>query len=303
MNRDVESKKHAGLFPRLCRVGYAPKPWIAPVLSQSGMKAYLAVFRLRFALLLQYRMAAAAGVFTQFFFGLVRVMVMAAFFASSKTPQPLTLAQTITYSWLIQAFLGLLPWNGDAEIIEMIRTGNIAYELCRPVDLYAHWSCRMLSQRLVPTLMRSIPIFIVTGLLLPKPYAMSAPASAVAALAWLAAMLGAVVISVALSNFFTVTTIWTLSGYGITSFFWVVIMLFSGGLVPLQFFPDWMQPLLQWLPFSGVIDAPLRFYIGAYAPSELGSIMLRQTFWAIILIAFGRWLLGRALRRVVIQGG
>jgi ABC-2 type transport system permease protein len=55
------------------------------------VKAYLSILRLRFAVQLQYRAAAAASLFTNFFFGFVRIMVFMAFYASSTQSQPLSL--------------------------------------------------------------------------------------------------------------------------------------------------------------------------------------------------------------------
>ena len=100
------------------------------------MKAYRAILVSRFLTLLQYRAAAMAGVGTQLFFGLVRVMIYDGFYRSSSTPQPMTSEQVITYIWLGQAVLMLVMLDVDREIAAMIRTGNVAYEMTRPLDLY-----------------------------------------------------------------------------------------------------------------------------------------------------------------------
>jgi ABC-2 type transport system permease protein len=70
------------------------------------MRAYVSILKVRFSVQLQYRAAAAAGFFTQFFFGLVRVMVFIAFYASSARTQPMSLVQAVTYSWLVQVERG-----------------------------------------------------------------------------------------------------------------------------------------------------------------------------------------------------
>src|ERR1700712_4675621 len=94
---------------------------------------YLAILRARFALMLQYRAAAFAGFVTQCWWGVIKVMVLAAFYTGA-THQPISLAQAITYTWLGQAFLALLPWQADGEIAEAVESGNVAYERLRPVD-------------------------------------------------------------------------------------------------------------------------------------------------------------------------
>ena len=91
---------------------------------------YLSIVRARFALMLQYRAAAFAGFATQCWWGAIKVMVLAAFYAGA-TQQPINLAQAITYTWLGQGLLGLLPWQADAEISEAVETGNVAYERLR----------------------------------------------------------------------------------------------------------------------------------------------------------------------------
>jgi ABC-2 type transport system permease protein len=143
------------------------------------MRAYLAIFKLRFALQLQYRAAALAAFITNFFFGLVRVMVFQAFYASSTVIQPLTLEQAVTYTWLTQVTFRTMPWVYEVELINQIRSGNIAYELCRPVNLYFAWYSRLISQRLVPTLLTGVPVFVLAAIL-PGKFRLDLPLSGAA---------------------------------------------------------------------------------------------------------------------------
>ena len=41
-----------------------------------------------------------------------------------------------------------------------------------------------------------------------------------------------------------------------------VVIVFSGLIIPLPLFPDWLQPLLYWQPFRGLADVPYRIYGG-----------------------------------------
>jgi len=97
---------------------------------------YLAILRARFVLMLQYRAAAWAGVGTQFWFGAIRVLTLVAFYAGAGK-QPLNLPQVVTYIWLGQAFLAMLPWAPDAEIAAGVESGNVAVEVLphQPVQL------------------------------------------------------------------------------------------------------------------------------------------------------------------------
>ena len=109
------------------------------------MISYRAIVSARFRTLLQYRAAALAGLGTQLFWGLIRVMIMEAFYLSSNSSQPMGIEDVITYIWLGQAFLGLQPWNMDPDLKTFIRSGGVSYELLRPLDLYANWYSRAIA--------------------------------------------------------------------------------------------------------------------------------------------------------------
>jgi ABC-2 type transport system permease protein len=134
----------------------------------STLAPYRAIFGARFRMLLQYRAAALAGLWTQIVFGMVLIMIYEAFYASSSAEaRPLALSQVVTYVWVGQALFAMLPINVDSELRTLIRTGSIAYELCRPVDLYAWWYARACALRTAPALLRALPMFVFAMLLLP----------------------------------------------------------------------------------------------------------------------------------------
>jgi ABC-2 type transport system permease protein len=266
------------------------------------LKAYLSIVKLRFAVQLQYRAAATAAFFTNFFFGFIRVMVYHAFYASSTMILPLTLEQTVTYTWLTQVTYRMQPWNGDIEIIQLIRSGNVSYELCRPLNLYFIWYSRLISLRIVPALLIGIPLFII-AYFLPGGYGLALPGSIAGGAAWVASTLFALLLGCAISNLINVSAIWTIAGDGMQRIFPAAVLIFSGATVPLAFFPDWMQASLKLLPFSGLIDIPFRFYLGLIPVSGLVSFGLLQLGWTLVFILCGVGLLAAGMKRVVVQGG
>ena len=80
------------------------------------MRPYLAIVSARFRVLLQYRAAALAGVWTQVFFGFVLIMVYEGFYRSTDAPPPLPFPRLASYVWLGQALLATFPWNADPEL-------------------------------------------------------------------------------------------------------------------------------------------------------------------------------------------
>jgi ABC-2 type transport system permease protein len=266
---------------------------------RATLRAYASLIGARFRMLLQYRAAAVAGVGTQLFFGLIFVMVYEAFYRSSKAPQPMTYGEVCTYLWLGQGMLAMLPWNVDPELRSMIRTGGVAYELLRPLDLYWLWYARALAWRTAPTLLRAVPLFTVALLFL----GMQPPASPASFAAWVVATCGALVLGCAISVLMGISLLWTVSGDGVAQFVPALVVVLSGMNVPLPLFPAWARPILDFLPFRGLVDTPFRLYMGHIPPQQLPLLVLHQLAWTAVLILLGRWVLARGLRRLVIQGG
>jgi ABC-2 type transport system permease protein len=263
------------------------------------MNGCLAIMKMRLKALLQYKAAAFAGVCTQLFWGLINVIILKAFYAERQGYEPINFSQAAAYIWIGQALLSLLPWSIDKELQSQIKDGNIAYELVRPLYLYYHWFARCLALKIGPTLLRSFPIFILVGFTGQLPL----PSTWESTLAFSTSLLGAIFLSTAITVFVICTLFWTYSGEGILRLMPVLAMLFSGIIVPLPLFPDWMQGFINIQPFRGVMDIPCRFYIGMLPAEHIIYYLSFQIAWALVFIGFSQWLMKRAMSQFVIQGG
>lgn len=266
------------------------------------MRAYWTLFAARARTLFQYRVAALAGIVTQWVFGFIMISVLAAFYANASASEPMTLAQTVTYTWLGQAMLGILPWNTDREVVDGVRSGTVAYDLARPLDLYSHWYVRALAFRTVPTLLKSIPMLLIATFLMPSAYAMQWPAMP-ALFAWLAALMGALLLSCSITLLMQASLFWTVSGDGVVRILPHFVTLLSGMIIPLPLMPDWAQTFLRLQPFAGVSGAPSLLFCGVLPPSAVWETLLLQLVWTAVFVVYGRWLVGRGLAKLTIAGG
>ena len=242
------------------------------------IRTYFSFFRMRFLALLQYRAAAAAGAMTNWAFGMMRVMVMCAFYASANRGQPLSLEQSITYIWLGQMLLGILPWNLDKDISNSVITGQVAYELTRPIDIYSMWFMRTLAYRMLLPTAASLGAFAI-------------------------ALAGAVILSVSITSLAHAYVLLIQRVDGLTRMTNALSELLSGMIIPLALMPDFMAFFLRWQPFAGVIDLPAQLYCGSMAPGQVWSVLAMQLIWAAVFIAAGKALTNYGLRRTVLAGG
>ncbi len=267
------------------------------------MKKYLSFFRLRFVTGLQYRAAALGGVVTQFAWGILKILVYSAFFASNSGELPMTLEQTASYIWLQQSFLAFFAaWYVDNDIFDTIVNGDVAYELCRPVDIYNMWFTKNIANRMSRALLRSIPILCLV-IFIPAPYGILAPHSAESFLLFAVSMLLGLMVMTAFTSLIYVITFYTISPAGVRILFVSVVEFFTGGIIPLPFFPDSVRGFFELLPFGSMQDTPLRIYSGNMAGSEIIVRMALQAGWIVALVVLGKLLCRHALKRVSLQGG
>ena len=229
-------------------------------------------------------------------------MVYEAFYASAAGPMPMTLREVTTYTWLGQAMLGLMPWYIDPEDPGAHpHRGSRVRAVAGPPTSTPCGSSAQSPCRAAPTLLRSLPIFIVAGLFL----GLEPPPSAAAALAWAAATFCALLLSGAITNLMAITLMWTVSGEG----------------DPLHHAGD-RQLLLRavpaaaadaglgWngspalLPFRGLIDIPFRLYLRDGFPCRSACrCSCTSSRGSAVLVLAGRRALARGTRRLVLQGG
>lgn len=263
------------------------------------MKAYLSVFRMRWKMELQYRGAVIGGIVCQMFFGLILVSLYRALYAGK--PQALPIEAVASYVWLQQAFFRM-QLSSDSELMDKIRTGSIAYDLCRPLDLYGYYYARILAQKLLGSLLRAGPMLLF-AFLLPRGVGITAPVSLPALIAALLCLILGLLCTCALENITMAFTMRTLDSRGVQAMLNLLMVTFSGNILPLTLFPDSWQRIITLLPYAQILDAPIRLYTGQYALGEAPRVLLIQGLWTLALMGLGILLWRRHQKRLVVQGG
>jgi ABC-2 type transport system permease protein len=270
----------------------------------AATRPYLAILSARFALMLQYRTAALAGFATQCWWGIIKIMVLVAFYRSNAH-QPITIAQAITYVWLGQAFLALLPWQADADISVAAETGNVGYERLRPIDTHSLWLMRAIAWRVANATLRAIPMFALAGVVAPLiglgAWSWQAPASLSAGLLFAIS----ISLTVLLSSSFTVILncgVVALKTRRASNIAPIFVNALSGMIVPLVLLPEWAQGFLFWQPFAGLVDIPYRIYFGNLIGGAALAGLIAQLLWSAVFIALGRVWLARVMGRIDMQG-
>ncbi|POX39492.1 ABC-2 family transporter protein [Streptomyces sp. Ru72] len=246
-----------------------------------------------------YRTATAAGVFTNTVFGLILAYTYLALWHERPHLGGYDEGQALTYVWTGQALLMTVSVMGggfEDELIERIRTGDIAIDLYRPADLQLWWLSADMGRALFHLLGRGVVPLVVGALLFP----LALPTSPLTWLAFLVAVGFGVVVSFAIRFVVALCAFWLLDGAGVAQLSWLLAVFCSGMLLPLNVFPGALGEIVRVLPWSALLQAPLDVLLGTADPLSTYAF---QGAWAVVLLGAGRLVQSAATRRVVAQGG
>ncbi|ANW20027.1 ABC transporter permease [Streptomyces clavuligerus] len=266
------------------------------------MRLYAVVVAGGFRRFATYRLATVAGVFTNTVFGFIIAHTYIALWDERPHLGGYDVSQAVTYVWVGQALLvtvALMGGGFEDELIERIRTGDIAVDLYRPADLQLFWLSGDLGRAAFHILGRGV-VPMACGALA---FDLALPGSALTWGAFLLAVLLGVVVSFALRFLVALSAFWLMDGAGVSHVSWLTGMFFSGMLLPLNVFPGVLGEVARALPWSSLLQLPADVLLGMYTGWELAGVYAFQAGWAVALLGAGRVLQRLATRRVVVQGG
>ncbi|MFF3465673.1 ABC transporter permease [Streptomyces sp. NPDC002619] len=246
-----------------------------------------------------YRAATAAGVFTNTVFGLILVYTYLALWDVKPHLGGYDQAQAVTFVWLGQALLSTLALGGggvEEELMERIRTGDVAIDLYRPADLQLWWLAADLGRAFFQLLGRGVLPFVFGALIFP----VALPTSAVTWAAFFGAIVLAMLVGFGIRYLVALSAFWLLDGAGTAQMAWLVGIFCSGMLLPLNVFPGALGEVVRALPWASLLQAPADVLLGHADPLATYAF---QGAWAVVLLAAGRLVQSVAVRRVVVQGG
>jgi ABC-type uncharacterized transport system permease subunit len=140
-------------------------------------------------------------------------------------------------------------------------SGDIASDLAKPFDYYFFWLAQDLGANVTHLIVRGAPIMLAYALATPMVW----PADAGAALTFAASLLLAMLVSFAWRFCVNITALWSADALGFARLGYTLAMFLSGFLVPVTFFPPWLQTAAYWTPFPSIVEIPVQIWLGILA--------------------------------------
>ena len=204
-------------------------------------------------------------------------------------------------AYILVSFLlsSLLTWYDEWLMSQDVREGRVAIDLARPIDFQATRLASAMGpigfEAISAVAVAAIVAFVFGGAALPSDPGRFGLFILSCALATL--------IKFGLVYCVSMTAFWTTNIEGIMVGRNAIQNIFSGALIPLVFFPDWLQSVAAVLPFPAMISTPALVYLGKLdAPATAVAIGV-QIVWAVGLLVLGRLAFRQAVKAVTIHGG
>ncbi|HEY8598673.1 MAG TPA: ABC-2 family transporter protein [Thermomicrobiales bacterium] len=231
------------------------------------------------------------------------VYLWRAIFRAAPTALGYELRDLLTYICLGQAFnFGRIAMAQRRLLFRVngsLRSGNIVFDLLRPVDYQALQFAEVAGQFVTELVLINVPAYLIALLV----FGIAPPASVGAAIGFVLSLVGAFLISFSLDFLLMILAFWTFGAGGLIYARRALIELFAGSLVPLTLFPDGLRTLALLLPFQGLAYMPISIYQGRIVGAAIWGSFLFQLGWAVALALLTRLVWLRARRRLTIQGG
>jgi ABC-2 type transport system permease protein len=246
-----------------------------------------------------YRGAAFAGVVTNTVFGFILAYVLLAVFEQRPHIGGFDAVDAVTFTFVAQGLLAVVGIFGTVEMAERIRTGDVTVDLCRPFDYQAWWAAVAYGRAGFLLLVRGVPPFLLGALVLD----LRRPEQASTWVSFLVAVLLAVGVGFAWGFLLQLSAFWLLDVRGPNQVGWLTAQFLAGTFVPLVLFPPWLETAARSLPFAAMMQLPVEIFLEKHQGADLAGVYAHQLAWLAVLVAAGRLVLGRAERRIVVQGG
>ncbi len=187
----------------------------------------------------------------------------------------------------------------DSYTVIKVRTGAISMDMIKPVNYFAMCFSEMIGLSMYHWFTRALPLVAVSLALFDVTMPGRLSNYALAFVAWILGYL----IMFMINFLFGLLAFWVIEVFSFQLMKYGMFTLFSGGILPVDFFPDWARPLIDFIPFQYVLYVPTSLFIGHVEGSQALRLIGLQIVWVAALSVGCWWMWTAAHKKLVVQGG
>jgi ABC-2 type transport system permease protein len=234
-----------------------------------------------------------------YFYIIVIYFLWKSIYGSSGFINGMSFEQTFTYlafaSIIFNIFMTWTEFKMSANVI----SGRVLKDLTQPLDFQFKMFFEAVSFAIFNLVWIGLPIFILLVLFFPENIMVNNH------LAYLAVSLVlAYIINFLLDYITGLTSFYTESIWGISITKESIVLLFSGALIPLAFFPEPLKNFMGYLPFQYIYHAPLSMLTSQNLDTGYYfKTIFIQIFWIVTIFVVSRIYFSISVKQITVNGG
>ncbi len=267
------------------------------------MSSFLEIIRMHFKVFIQYKWSFAITLIIQPIVLLIHIALFTSIYKYNHAQfiKGYSLDQMIWYFTTIN-FIYVFIWNfTDARISDKILSGDLTVDLIRPVSLFRFELANAIALRIVGVLFEFIPGIVLYSVIFFPRFLTIASLGKFILLA-----------TVAFLMYYLFNYLLGLSAFLIKSNSSIInirvtlMSIIGGAVIPLEFLPDWLNKIFDFLPFKYMFYWPVQFFLNKASVSgftQLAYIFLMQLLWVVIMYLLCKFLWRKAVTKYGAVGG
>lgn len=205
----------------------------------------------------------------------------------------------VTYSVVVWLLHRLISNGIDSKIEESFRNGKIVYDLIRPCNMALFYIFDSVGIALFWLVFSVVPTYIFfnyfVGLTMPlgiRHFIISL----------FSILMSFIILS--LLNFIVGMMVFFMEQTkGLRIIKHISLDIFSGLLIPVSFYPLWLQSILDYLPFKYIFYTTIKIWVGSIKSQEILTFLFGQSLWIILLSIISYGCIKMCDKHISIQGG
>lgn len=264
------------------------------------MRGYLYYATMRWRTVVAYKSDAIFRIIRGIVEFITLVYVWKALYNGADAVAGTTILQMVTYVVISRLVSNVTYTNISYELDQRLKSGEIATDLIRPMNIRMLFAARSMGDALAAFLLEGLPVTIFSIVYL---RGILPPSSIVHFLLFIISVALAVIVNIMIQLLMGVLAFWYMNSGKINMLMGALNALLSGSVVPLWFMPKWMSYLAYALPLQAVSFTPVQIYLGKLQIADCLQAVLLQIAWIFILLGIQSLLWKKALKRIVVFGG
>lgn len=264
-----------------------------------GLRKYVSLALCAMQNTLSYRLSFTMNLISNFIALIGAYSLWKAVFAGQQELSGFTWDQMEAY--LIVTFFvnSMLSYYSESSISGKVLDGSVMMDMLKPLDFQKARLAETLGSCILEGLLSAVLIccFAIAT------FGVPIPGDGWTIFLFAVSMLSSILVKFGIVYCSAMLCFWTTSGLGIIWSRMAVTNLLSGALVPLAFFPGWLEKLAMELPFQGIVNTPTMIYLDKVGPEEALQLIALQWGWIVVLWMIGKGMWTWAVRQITIHGG